>query len=345
MGNLYKSKRHLDKGKYLFVVSHSFVNKIFEVENAGFEGVAMQLFAYQYKENKVYKEWCNCLHASMKGIRTITRIPFLPISFFKTHKIICGNSQYNIVFESSGTTQSFKSRHYVKDISVYRQSFTKCFEIFYSDIKEWCIIGLLPSYLRQKNSSLVKMVDELIQLSGHDKSGFYLDEYEKLHRVLQQLEHQQQKTLLIGVTYALLDFAEQFPLKLSSTTVMETGGMKGRRKEITRNEVHDILKMQFHIQDVHSEYGMSELLSQAYSKGEGRFYRPPWMKIFVRDEDDPLLVKETGKGALNIIDLANVYSCAFIATDDVGEVFDDGSFAVQGRLDGSDIRGCSLMVV
>jgi hypothetical protein len=189
------------------------------------------------------------------------------------------------------------------------------------------------------------MVDKLIRLSGHDKSDFYLDEYEKLHHVLQQLEHQQQKTLLIGVTYALLDFAELFPMQLSCTTIMETGGMKGRRKEITRNEVHDILKKQFQVQHVHSEYGMSELLSQAYSKGEGRFYCPPWMKIFIRDEDDPLLVKETGKGALNIIDLANAYSCAFIATDDVGEVFDDGSFTVHGRLDGSDIRGCSLMVI
>jgi hypothetical protein len=326
-------------------VTYSFVNKIFEVENTGFEGVAMQLFAYQQKENKVYKEWCARLHTDSREVIQMTRIPFLPISFFKTNKIINGNEQYEVLFESSGTTQSFKSRHYVKDIDVYIQSFTKGFETFYGDIKEWCIIGLLPSYLQQKNSSLVTMVDKLIELSGHDKSGFYLDEYEKLHFVLQQLEHQQQKTLLIGVTYALLDFAEQFPIRLALTTIMETGGMKGRRKEITRNEVHDILKKQFQLQHVHSEYGMSELLSQAYSKGEGRFYSPSWMKILIRDEDDPLLVKKAGKGALNIIDLANVYSCAFIATDDVGEVFEDGSFTVYGRLDGSDIRGCSLMVI
>ena len=326
-------------------MSYPFVNKIFEVENTGFEKLATQLFTYQYKENKVYNEWCNCLHADRSAITAMTQIPFLPISFFKTHKIICGDERYEVVFESSGTTQSFKSRHYVKDIGLYIQSFAKGFQIFYGDIKEWCIIGLLPSYLQQKNSSLVKMVDELIRSSGQGKSGFYLDEHKKLHEVLHQLEQQQQKTLLIGVTYALLDFAEQFPIKLAFTTIMETGGMKGRRKEITRNEVHDILKKQFQVQQVHSEYGMSELLSQAYSKGGGRFYCPPWMKIFVRDEDDPLVVKETGKGALNIIDLANVYSCAFIATDDVGEVFDDGNFTVHGRLDGSDIRGCSLMVV
>lgn len=326
-------------------MSYSFVNKIFEVENTSFEVAAMQLFAYQQKENRVYKEWCDCLHTDRRKPATITQIPFLPISFFKTHKIICGDERYDIVFESSGTTKSFKSRHYVKDSSLYKESFTRCFNMFYGDIKEWCIIGLLPSYLQQKNSSLVTMVDELIQLTRHDKSGFYLDEYEKLHDVLQQLEHLRQKTLLIGVTYALLDFAEQFPIKLSSTVIMETGGMKGRRKEITRNEVHDILKKQFQVRHVHSEYGMSELLSQAYSKGEGRFHCPPWMKILIRDEDDPLFVKEVGKGALNIIDLANVYSCAFIATDDVGEVFEDGSFAVHGRLDGSDIRGCSLMVI
>ncbi|HEX5151886.1 MAG TPA: acyl transferase [Parafilimonas sp.] len=345
MGNLYKSKQHLNKSKHWFIVSDSFVNKIFEVENIGFEEVAMQWFAYQQQKNKVYKEWCDRLYINAGRVTAIPQIPFLPISFFKTDKIICGEEQYDVLFESSGTTQSFKSRHYVKDINLYKESFTRCFDIFYGDIKEWCIIGLLPSYLQQQNSSLVTMVDELIQLSGHGKSGFYLYEYEKLYDLLQQSERQQQKTLLIGVTYALLDFAEHFPMRFSFTTVMETGGMKGRRKEITRNEVHDILKKQFRVQQVHSEYGMSELLSQAYSKGEGRFYCPPWMKIFVRDEDDPLVVKEMGKGALNIIDLANVYSCAFIATDDVGEVFEDSSFTVHGRLDGSDIRGCSLMVV
>ena len=322
----------------------SFVNKIFQ-NNIGFQPLAMQVFHHQYEENKTYRQWCECLNINPNDLKTATQIPFLPISFFKTNTIISGNGQYDLFFESSGTTQSAKSRHYIKDMTVYIESFTKGFHLFYGDIKEWCIIGLLPSYLQQQHSSLVKMVDELIQQSAHPQSGFYLDEYEKLHSVLLQLEHQQQKTLLIGVTYALLDFAEQYPLQLSSTTIMETGGMKGRRKELTRQEVHDILKKQFQVQQIQSEYGMSELLSQAYSKADGRFYCPPWMKVLVRDEDDPLLVKETGKGALNIIDLANVNSCAFIATDDVGEVFEDGSFTVAGRLDGSDIRGCSLMVI
>jgi hypothetical protein len=217
--------------------------------------------------------------------------------------------------------------------------------LFYGDVKDWCIIGLLPSYLQQKNSSLVKMADVLIQKSNHKQSGFYLNEYEKLFSVLRELESQKQKTLLIGVTYALLDFAEQFPMKLTSTIIMETGGMKGRRTEITRTEVHDILKKQFQLQQVHSEYGMTELLSQAYSKAEGKFYCPPWMKVFVRDEEDPLKIKTTGRGVLNIIDLANIYSCSFIATDDAGEIFEDCSFAVHGRMDNSDIRGCSLMVV
>ena len=322
----------------------SFVNKIFQ-NNIGFQPLAMQVFLHQYAGNKVYRQWCDCLQVNPNTLQAITEIPFLPISFFKTNTIISGDAQYDLFFESSGTTQSSKSRHYIKDVSIYIESFTKGFHLFYGDIKEWCIIGLLPSYLQQQHSSLVKMVDELIKQSAHIHSGFYLDEYAKLYAVLQQLEAQQQKTLLIGVTYALLDFAEQFPLPLSSTTVMETGGMKGRRKELTRQEVHAILKEQFQVQQIHSEYGMSELLSQAYAKADGRFYCPPWMKVLVRDEDDPLLVKETGKGALNIIDLANINSCASIATDDVGEVFEDGSFTVAGRLDGSDIRGCSLMVI
>ncbi len=322
----------------------SFVNKIFQ-DSTNFEAISKELFAYQYEQNIVYNEWCNCLHIDNASVTSSSKIPFLPISFFKTSKVLSGGNAYELIFESSGTTQVNKSRHYIKDINVYVQSFIKGFELFYGDIKNWCIIGLLPSYLQQKNSSLVKMVDELIKLAGHSQSGFYLDEFEKLYRVLQHLEQNSQKTLLIGVTYALLDFAEQFPMHLRSTIIMETGGMKGRRKELTRNEVHDILKKQFKINQVHSEYGMSELLSQAYAKANGIFYCPPWMKVFIRDEDDPLLVKTKGKGALNIIDLANVNSCSFIATDDVGEVFEDGSFSVAGRLDGSDIRGCSLMVI
>jgi hypothetical protein len=325
-------------------VSFPFVNKIFLPET-DLNFLAKELFLYQYRYNKTYKAWCDCLRINKKNIDRPKSIPFLPISFFKTHTVISGDDNYELFFESSGTTQLNKSRHYIKDLDLYIHSFTKGFSIFYGDVKDWCIIGLLPSYLEQKHSSLVKMVDELIKQSNHPQSGFYLHDYEKLFNVLQQLEQDHQRTLLIGVTYALLDFAGQFPMQLSSTTIMETGGMKGRRKELTRNEVHAILKNQFQVQHIHSEYGMSELLSQAYSNQDGRFYCPPWMKVFIRDEDDPLLVKTSGKGALNIIDLANANSCAFIATEDVGEVFDDGSFTVAGRLDGSDIRGCSLMVL
>jgi hypothetical protein len=325
-------------------VSNSFVNKIFQ-KDIPFNEVALNTFSYQYKNNKIYREWCDILKIDVSKINAAGNIPFLPISFFKTHKVICKDENFETVFESSGTTQTFRSKHYLKDISLYIKSFTTCFQLFYGDIKDWCIIGLLPSYLQQKNSSLVKMVDELIQKTNHRQSGFYLNEYEKLFSVLSELENQKQKTLLIGVTYALLDYAEQFPMKLSSTIVMETGGMKGRRKEITRQQVHDILKKQLHIQSVHSEYGMTELLSQAYAKTDGKFYCPSWMKVFVRDEEDPLKIKTIGRGILNIIDLANIYSCSFIATDDAGEIFEDGSFAVHGRMDNSDIRGCSLMVI
>lgn len=233
----------------------------------------------------------------------------------------------------------------MKDINLYKQSFSKAFELFYGDIKDWCVIGLLPSYLERNNSSLVLMVDELIKMSGHADSDFYLYDFDKLQSTLQRLEMQQQKTLLIGVTFALLDFADSHPMQLDHTTIMETGGMKGRRKELTRFEVHDYLKQKFDVKNIHSEYGMTELLSQAYSKGDGIFVCPPWMKVLVRDEEDPLRVSVSGRGVLNVIDLANIYSCSFIATDDVGMVYEDGSFEVFGRLDNSDIRGCSLLVV
>ncbi len=335
--NLNKSIQHL-------IVRNSFVNKIFQ-KNISFTVLALNLFSYQYANNKIYRQWCDALKINPATINSIEAIPFLPISLFKTHKIICEDENYEAVFESSGTTQALKSKHYIKDMDVYTQSFTTCFKLFYGDIKDWCIIGLLPSYLQQKNSSLIKMVDVLIRQSENIDSGYYLNDFKELHTILMHLQNQKQKILLIGVTYALLDFAEKFPLKLTSAIIMETGGMKGRRKEITRAEVHNILKKQFHIQQVHSEYGMTELLSQAYSKADGRFYCPPWMKVFVRDEEDPLKISVKGKGILNIIDLANINSCAFIATEDVGEIFENGSFAVHGRIDNSDLRGCSLMVV
>ncbi|HVX52304.1 MAG TPA: hypothetical protein VHB48_19255 [Chitinophagaceae bacterium] len=321
-----------------------FVNNIFTT-SAGFEEKALQLFSYQYRHNNVYRQWCSILGVDEGQINTLTQIPFLPVSFFKTHAVVTGSFVPEVTFTSSGTTQTLNSHHYVKELDIYRQSFIKAFELFYGSLQNWCVIGLLPSYLERSGSSLVLMADEMIKLSNHPASGFYLYGFDKLAGTLQQLEKAAQPTLLLGVTFALLDFAASHPMPLHHTVIMETGGMKGRRRERTRQEVHTALCSAFKMQHIHSEYGMTELLSQAYSKGEGRFYCPPWMRMLVRNEEDPLSVATTGKGVLNIIDLANIYSCAFIAVDDAGFVYGDGSFEVWGRLDNSDIRGCSLMVV
>ena len=273
-----------------------------------------------------------------------TAIPFLPISFFKTQDVFIGEKPVNL-FESSGTTQDVKSHHWVQDLSLYEASFLKGFKLFYGNPSDYCIIGLLPSYLERKHSSLVYMVDKLIKASGHAQSGFYLDDFTKLNVVLQNLEKQKQKVWFIGVSFALTDFAIAFPQQLNSTIVLETGGMKGRKEELTRNELHQLLREHLGTISIHSEYGMTELLSQAYAIKEGVFKCPPWMKVMVAEEEDPTAIKETGRGVLHIIDLANIYSCSFIATEDIGEVFEDGSFTVLGRLDASARRGCSLLVV
>jgi hypothetical protein len=322
-----------------------FSDRVFNVGKNGFDQLALEVFHFQYHHNELYKSYVNALKINVKKITAVDHIPFLPISFFKTHIIKTTSFDAEIVFESSGTTQTINSRHFVKDESLYKESFIKGFEKFYGPIKDWCILGLLPSYLERKNSSLISMVDELIKISNQSKSGFYLYEHEKLNETLQQLESEGQQTLLIGVTFALLDFAEEYPLQLKNTVVMETGGMKGRRKELTRQETHEFLKKRLGVNVIHSEYGMTELLSQAYSKGNGQFECAPWMKALVRNEDDPFDVRQEGSGIINVIDLANIYSCSFIATDDVANIFDDGSFEILGRLDNSDLRGCSLLVV
>lgn len=319
-------------------------DKIFSTEGADFEELAVDLFHFQYKHNPVYNQYVNSLPIVGEAVRSLAQIPFLPIQCFKTHTIRTTAFEAEAVFESSGTTKTINSRHYIKDIGLYKRSFLTAFRRFYGPVADWCIVGLLPSYLERRHSSLVVMVDELIRQSGHAASGFYLYEHEMLHGLLQELEKEGQKTILIGVTFALLDFAEKFPLPLKHTIMMETGGMKGRREEITRQQVHDTLKAAFGLPAIHAEYGMTELLSQAYSAGAGILQCPPWMKVLVREEDDPFAVRHTGNGILNVIDLANIYSCAFIATEDVGRVYPDGSFEVQGRMDNSDIRGCSLMV-
>jgi phenylacetate-coenzyme A ligase PaaK-like adenylate-forming protein len=322
-------------------------HKIFNSTNDNFEDIALEVFKFQYENNDLYKAYVDAIHRTPERVRKIEEIPFLPIRFFKTHRVTTGLIQPATVFESSGTTGMEKSQHHVQDPGLYEKSFIKTFELFYGDLQEYCILGLLPSYLERKNSSLVYMVNEWIKRSGHPSSGFYLHEWEDLARVLQELESRSQKTLLIGVSFALLDFAETFSFPLQNTTLMETGGMKGRRVEMVREELHEKLKRAFQLDQIHSEYGMTELLSQAYSYKDGIFRSPPWMKILIRDDDDPQEVKANPRskirGAINIIDLVNVHSCSFIATDDLGRLHPDSSFEVMGRMDNSDIRGCSLM--
>jgi phenylacetate-coenzyme A ligase PaaK-like adenylate-forming protein len=321
------------------------VNNIFSVSPGSFDQQALQTFKFQYEHNQVYHDWVDALKVDVDQVTYIKDIPFLPVSFFKTHDVVTGSFNPDVTFTSSGTTGSINSRHLVKDVNLYKDSLIKGFKHFYGNPADWCIIGLLPSYLEREGSSLIMMVAELIKLSNNKDSGFYLNEFDRLADVLQTQEAAKQKTLLIGVTFALLDFAEQFPMHLKQTTIMETGGMKGRRKEMVREEVHDKLSKQLGVKAVHSEYGMTELLSQGYSFGHGIFNTVPWMKVFVRDEDDPLLLTDKGRGLINVIDLANVYSCSFIATDDVAKIYDDGSFEILGRRDDSDTRGCSLMVM
>mgnify|MGYP002071995977 CR=1 FL=1 len=312
--------------------------------------MALEVFRFQHQHNTVYRQYCDVLGINAASIHTIDKIPFLPISFFKTHTIQTTAFEPEVIFESSGTTQTINSRHWVKDTGLYQRSFTTAFNLFYGNPAQWCIIALLPSYLERQHSSLVMMADELIGQSGHPKSGFYLYDFEKLAATLQALEAAGQQTLLLGVTFALLDFAEAFPMPLQHSIIMETGGMKGRKEELTRQQVHAILNAAFSTTAIHSEYGMTELLSQAYAKEKGLFTTPPWMKVLLRAEDDPFEVKDApevnhSSGAINIIDLANLYSCSFIATDDAGRLYPDGSFEVLGRLDNSDIRGCSLLAV
>jgi hypothetical protein len=323
-------------------------DKIFGVQQQDFEQVALELFQLQIKENNLYRSFTNALHIDPLKVKSVADVPFVPISFFKNHEVVTGSFDPEVVFESSGTTRTGNSKHLVKNADVYRRSFAKAFELFYGSPEDWCIVGLLPSYLERNNSSLVTMVNDLIRLSHHNNSGFYLYEHEKLAHAIKQNEAAAQKTLLIGVTFALLDMAEKFRFPLKHTIVMETGGMKGRRKEITREEVQAALKSAWQLDVIHSEYGMTELLSQAYSYGDGLFKCPPWMKIILRDEDDPLTIKSLSPssaqtGLINVIDLANIYSCAFIATDDIGRIHPDGRFEVIGRMDSSDVRGCSLM--
>jgi hypothetical protein len=328
--------------------SRSYINEydeIFKGLPGTFNERALQLFKSQYLGNPLYRNFSDRFHSNPETVKDLTQIPFLPVSFFRSEEVKTGEFMPEIIFESSSTTGQKPAKHYVRQLGLYRESFVKGFELYYGDARNYCILGLLPAYLERKGSSLIWMVNELMRLSDHRENGFYLYDFERLYRILLHLENNGQQTILIGVSFALLDFAEKYSMKLSHTVVMETGGMKGRRKEITRDELHKILKDSLGVSTIHSEYGMTELLSQAYSIREGIYKPVPWMKMLVRNEDDPVSVHHEGEGLLNIIDLANIGSCAFIATDDVARLYEDGSFEILGRMDNSDIRGCSLLVV
>jgi len=322
-------------------------NNFFNIHNINeFNEVALEIFQFQAKSCKIYNQFLSHLKIDINGVKKVEEIPFLPIQFFKSHKILSAKKNAEQVFLSSGTTGNKQSKHYVTDLSIYEESFTAGFENFYGKIEDYTILALLPSYLERNGSSLIYMANSFIEKSNKSKSGFYLNNLDELKSNLIELDALNEKVLLIGVSFALLDLVESYNFKLKNTVVMETGGMKGRRKELIREELHEVLSNGFGVDKIHSEYGMTELLSQAYSKGDGIFECPPWMKILTRDPEDALTILPEGKsGGINVIDLANINSCSFIATQDLGKTYKNGSFEVLGRFDDSDIRGCNLMVL
>jgi phenylacetate-coenzyme A ligase PaaK-like adenylate-forming protein len=313
--------------------------------NSDFEICTMQTFHYQHENNSVYRSYCDLINFNSSDLKSIHEIPFLPINFFKTHEVKSFNEKEALTFTSSGTSGSETSKHFVKQVKYYEKSFSTAFNLFYKKPKDYAVLALLPSYLERSGSSLIYMANYLINESNHPKSGFYLNNLEDLKDIMEQLEKEKQPTILLGVSFALLDLIERFKFNLNHVTVMETGGMKGRRKELIREDLHEQLCSGFGVSEIHSEYGMTELLSQAYSRGNGLFSCPPWMRIFTRDTSDPFTTLDYGMmGNLNIIDLANRDSCAFIATQDLGRIHSANSFEVLGRVDNSDIRGCNLLV-
>ena len=330
----------------IFVATMSLKTELFNIQSPQeFQKVALAVFKYQFEHNNVYRSFCDLLYKHPSDIHSIEEIPFLPIQFFKTHTVLAKAEDSQVIFSSSGTTGSVTSKHHVTDLAVYEKSFRKGFEHFYGNIEEYAVLALLPSYLERGGSSLIYMVDDLIKRSKHPESGFFLNNHQKIAEKLQFLDKNGQKVLLIGVSFALLDLAEKYAFKLNNTIVMETGGMKGRRKELIRSELHALLSKGFGVDNIHSEYGMTELLSQAYSNQNGIFECPPWMHILTRDTEDPLTILPHKKtGGINVIDLANINSCSFIATKDLGKTYADGTFEILGRFDNSDIRGCNLMV-
>ena len=323
---------------------NSFVEEIFNIHSEEeFVKICLQIYELQMDNNPIYSAYSQII---LKGEipKKLEEIPFLPIEFFKTEQIICVTQKIEEIFLSSGTTGN-QSKHLVSDLSIYENSFLNIFQIFYGDITDYCILSLLPNYREREGSSLIYMVDDLIKRSKHPKSGFYLNNYKEVSETILELEKNGQKTLLIGVSYALLDLAKDYPMNLENTIIMETGGTKGKRKELLKEELHKILKEAFSLDSIHSEYGMTELLSQSYSEGDNIFKTPPWKKVLIRDVNDPLtILGKNRSGGINIIDLANIYSCTFIATQDLGRLHEDESFSVLGRFDNSDVRGCNLLV-
>ena len=320
---------------------------IFDIKSEiSFKKKTLEIFKLQFENNNIYRSFCDLLCKHPSEINDINDIPFLPINFFKTKEVITSNSNIQQTFTSSGTAGSKTSKHHVKDLKLYENSFIKGFEQFYGSIDNYTILGLLPSYLERDGSSLVYMVNTMIEKSNSPKSGFYLKDLEKLRDTIFELESKKEKTLLIGVSYALLDLIESYEFKLEHTIIMETGGMKGNRKEMVKSELYSILKKGFGVEHIHSEYGMTEMLSQAYSKRDGFFSSANWMKVLIRDPEDNTTILTNGKcGGINIIDLANIHSCSFIATQDLGKLHSNGLFELLGRFDQSDIRGCNLMLV
>lgn len=306
----------------------------------------MKVYRFQYENNPVYKNFCDLIKKTPMEVNNIHDIPFLPIEFFKSKDVLSSTDPIVLTFTSSGTTGMITSKHHITNLDYYEESFRSAFKYFYGNIENYVVLALLPAYLEREGSSLIYMVDDLIKASNQPESGFYLNNYQEIASTLTNLDKDGRNVLLIGVTYALLDLIELQHFQLNNTIIMETGGMKGRRKEMIREELHDTLCRGFGVNKIHSEYGMTELLSQGYSMGDGVFECPPWMDILTRDPEDALSYVEEGKtGGINVIDLANINSCSFIATQDLGRKYSDGSFEVLGRFDNSDIRGCNLMVV
>ncbi len=320
--------------------------QIFKIkDDKSFQRIALEIFRIQSKYNLVYKNYLEALNVSIEKINTIEEIPFLPIDLFKSHQLILEGMNAEVIFSSSGTSGMSQSKHFVANTKIYEESFIKGFEHFFGPIGDYCILALLPSYLEREGSSLIYMTEQLIQLSKHNKSGFFLNNLDELVDIIHSPILKNKKIILLGVTYALLDLAENYHNKRSDLIIMETGGMKGKRKEMVREELHQILCKNLGVEQIYSEYGMTELLSQAYSLGKGIFETPPWMKIFIRDANDPLsLMADEKSGGINVIDLANINSCSFIMTQDLGKKYRDGSFEVLGRFDSSDVRGCNLLV-